>query len=149
MNENETNNEALLATTARLAAAAEAMDAALARVVERIDAQNQEISATVDRIVAAIEIHQADDEASSRRVLEQRVAELERANTELKAQAAGANERAARKTLPPLMTALLAKSGVETTSGLDPAVLDKTLAALSVEQRIAVKAEMARAGIIE
>ena len=32
---------------------------------------------------------------------------------------------------------------------MDSAVLDKTLQILSVEQRIAVKAEMARAGIIE
>jgi hypothetical protein len=32
---------------------------------------------------------------------------------------------------------------------MDPAALDKTLQTLSVEQRIAVKAEMARAGMIE
>jgi hypothetical protein len=32
---------------------------------------------------------------------------------------------------------------------LDKAVLDKTLQSLSVEQRIAVKSELARAGIIE
>jgi hypothetical protein len=33
--------------------------------------------------------------------------------------------------------------------GVDSGVLDKTLSALSVEQRIAVKAEMARAGILK
>jgi len=32
---------------------------------------------------------------------------------------------------------------------MDPAVLNKTLAVLSVEQRIAVKSELARAGVIE
>ena len=32
---------------------------------------------------------------------------------------------------------------------MDPAVLNKTLAALSVEQRVAVKSELARAGVIE
>jgi hypothetical protein len=32
---------------------------------------------------------------------------------------------------------------------VDRAVLDRSLQALSVEQRIAVKAEMARAGMIE
>jgi hypothetical protein len=32
---------------------------------------------------------------------------------------------------------------------LDPAVLSKTLAVLTVEQRIAVKAELARAGMID
>jgi len=151
MNEIETNNAGanLLATAARLATAAEALDAAMARVVERIDAQNAEITATVDRIVAAIEVQKNVDEAAARRQLEVKLTELERTNSELKAQAAQATERAARKTLPPLMTSLLAKSGVETGERLDSAVLDKTLAALTVEQRIAVKAEMARAGLLE
>ena len=90
-----------------------------------------------------------DGGAPSRRELETKVTELERTNAELKARAAQASERASRKTLPPLMTALLAKSGVETGERMDPAVLDKTLAALTVEQRIAVKSEMARAGLIE
>jgi len=43
---------------------------------------------------------------------------------------------------------LIAKNEIEG-ERLDPAVLNKTLAALSVEQRIAVKAELARAGMIE
>jgi hypothetical protein len=46
------------------------------------------------------------------------------------------------------MSALIAKNEIEG-ERLDPAVLNKTLAALSVEQRIAVKAELARAGMIE
>jgi hypothetical protein len=151
LNELENNAGAdLLATAARLATAAEALDAAMARVVERIDAQNAEITATVDRIVAAIEVQKNDDgAATSRGELETKVSELERTNAELKARAAQASERASRKTLPPLMTALLAKSGVETGERMDSAVLDKTLAALTVEQRIAVKSEMARAGLIE
>jgi len=76
--------------------------------------------------------------------LRDRMAELEKANTELKAQAT----RLARKTFSPLVTALLGKyhdDGGDMNSG----VLDKTLSALSVEQRIAVKAEMARAGILK
>jgi len=78
--------------------------------------------------------------------LQERVAELEKSNTDLKAQAA----RAARKTLPPLVSAILAKSCDEGGSEkLDKSVLDKTLQSLSVEQRIAVKSELARAGIIE
>ncbi len=54
----------------------------------------------------------------------------------------------ARKTLPPVVTALLGKN-CETGDKLDAAALDKSLQPLSVEQRIAVKAEMARAGMIE
>ena len=75
--------------------------------------------------------------------LNARIAELERANTDLKAQAT----RAARKTMSPLVTAILAKN--EVADPADSAVLDKALASLSVEQRMAVKAKMARAGLIE
>ena len=81
------------------------------------------------------------------------VAELEKANTELRLKIeAGANTfhatPAARKTLPALVTALLAKSGVEVTDGMDAAALDATLAPLSIEQRIAVKSQLAKAGLI-
>ena len=54
-----------------------------------------------------------------------------------------------RKTLAPFVSMLLTKSGVDDPSiSADSAVLDKALATLSVEQRVAVKTEMARAGII-
>lgn len=136
-------NEQLTAATTRLAAATEALENA----ISRFDAQHQELNAKVDRIVAAIDdsiavrIDDAPGEpASEARELKSRVAELERANQELKAQAA-------RKTLPPLVSALLAKE----TAGDPPdsAALDKALNSLSLEQRIAVKAEMARAGLLE
>lgn len=139
-------NEQLTAATTRLAAAAEALENA----ISRFDAQHQELNAKVDRIVAAIDdtiavrIDDAPGEPGAEAgELKSRVAELERANQELKAQAA----RAARKTLPPLVSALLAKE----TAGdpLDSAALDKALNSLSLEQRIAVKAEMARAGLLE
>jgi Skp family chaperone for outer membrane proteins len=137
-------NEQLTAATTRLAAAAEALENA----ISRFDAQHQELNAKVDRIVAAIDDSIAvrlepGEPATEAGELKTRVAELERANQELKAQAA----RAARKTLPPLVSALLSKE----TAGdpLDSAALDKALNSLSLEQRIAVKAEMARAGLLE
>jgi hypothetical protein len=76
--------------------------------------------------------------------LQQRVVQLEKSNADLKAQAS----RMARKTLSPVVSALIGKNEIEG-ERLDPGVLNKTLAALSVEQRIAVKAELARAGMIE
>ena len=76
--------------------------------------------------------------------LQQRVAELEKSNADLKAQAA----RLARKTISPVVAALIGKNEIEG-ERMDPAVLNKTLAALSVEQRVAVKSELARAGVIE
>lgn len=141
---NKETVEQLTATADRLAIAAEALN----RVLDRLDAQQEALNAKVDRIVAAVEEQRNDvvraDDAASVTSLQSRVAELEKANQELKAQSA----RMARKTLPPLVTALLGKNS-DATDSFDSAALDKTLQALSVEQRIAVKAEMARAGIIK
>jgi hypothetical protein len=135
----------LAVTAERLASAAETLD----RVLGKLDAQHEALNAKVDRIVAAVEDQSLETEPAPVREtenshkLEERVAELEKANTELKAQAA----RMTRKTLSPLVSALLSKSTPD--GGLDAGALDKTLQSLSVEQRIAVKAEMARAGMIE
>ncbi len=141
---NEEMVQAMMATAERLAGAAESLD----RVLGRLDAQQEALNAKVDRIVAAVDEHAAYEPEvndGSRR-LQDRVAELEKSNGDLKAQAA----RMARKTLPPLVSAVLAKScGDGSGEKLDRAVLDKTLGSLSVEQRIAVKAELARAGMIE
>jgi predicted RNase H-like nuclease (RuvC/YqgF family) len=133
----------LTASAERLASAAEALSSALTR----LDEQQQTLNAKVERIVAAID----EDERSGAELqqLRDRVAELERTNAELKAQAARTDtQHATRKTLPPLVSALLAKNGIADTAAIDSELLDKTLATLSLEQRIAVKAEMARAGLI-
>ena len=141
---NEEMTQQLIATADRLASAAETLD----RVLAKLDAQQEALNAKVDRIVAAVEESPArlgshNDDRSQK--LEDRVAELEKVNTDLKAQAA----RMARKTLSPLVSALLSKSNADAGDRIDPAALDKSLQSLSVEQRIAVKAEMARAGMIE
>jgi predicted RNase H-like nuclease (RuvC/YqgF family) len=136
----------LLATAERLASAAETLD----RVLEKIDAQQAALNAKVDRIAAAVEERVFDDseigdDSRGARKLRERISELEKTNNDLKGQAA----RLTRKTLSPLVTALLSKSSVEVGDKLDAGLLDKTLQTLSVEQRIAVKAEMARAGMID
>jgi len=141
---NEEMTQQLMTTAEKLANAAEALD----RVLGKLDSQQEALNAKVDRIVAAVEERlsygDAANSSESSQKLQARVAELEKANTELKAQSA----RMARKTLPPVVTALLGKN-CETGDKLDAAALDKSLQSLSVEQRIAVKAEMARAGMIE
>lgn len=151
----------MMAAAERLATAAEALN----RVLERIDAQQEALNAKVDRIVAAVEEQEggSNDVAADSQVaesqeaeslgaesrtdgaLQERVAELEKANTDLKAQAT----RLARKTLPAAVSALLGKFDGENGDALDAATIERTLQPLSVEQRIAVKAEMARAGLIE
>lgn len=73
-----------------------------------------------------------------------RVRELEKQNAELKAAA----ERARRKTLSGATLALLAKSGADDGQTIEGGALEQALRSLSVEQRIAVKAEMARAGLL-
>lgn len=144
---NEEVTQQLVTTAERLANAAETLD----RVLGRLDAQQEALNAKVDRIVAAVEegfteaAAERSSEADRPRKMEERIAELEKANNDLKAQAA----RMARKTLSPLVTALLSKSNTEPQDKVDTAVLNKALQPLSVEQRIAVKAEMARAGMIE
>ena len=142
MEQNETLDQ-LAAAADRLANAAETLD----RVLGKLDAQHDALNAKVDRIVAAVEERGADlnVENQSSRELERRVAELEKANNDLKAQAA----RLTRKTLSPFVSALLSKNNAEPGEKIEASALDKTLQSLSVEQRIAVKAEMARAGMIE
>jgi hypothetical protein len=119
--------EQITASTERLVAAAQALQQTLAT----ISAQQQEINAKIDRIVAAIEDKPAVMEANG--------------STPAKETRMGYPK--ARKTLSPLVTMILAKSGVDDVS--DSGVLDKALGSLTPEQRIAVKTEMARAGIIE
>lgn len=140
---NEEMMQQLMATAERLATAAESLD----RVLGRLDAQQEALNAKVDRIVASVDEPAQSEPAENDTVkqLQERVAELEKSNNDLKAQAS----RMARKTLPPMVSAILAKSGAESAEKIDKGVLDQTLQALSVEQRIAVKAELARAGMIE
>lgn len=102
----------------RIASALEKMEQALSR----IEAQYEALNTKVDRIIAAVEKDEKEDTA------------------EVKASAQ-------RKTLSPVIANLLAKSGVEA-AAVEEATVEKALAGLSVEQRIAVKAELARAGVL-
>jgi predicted RNase H-like nuclease (RuvC/YqgF family) len=143
----EEMTQKMMAAAERLATAAEALD----RVLERIDAQQEALNAKVDRIVAAVEEQLTADEAVAGgeslagASLQNRVAELEKVNADLKAQAA----RMTRKTLPAAVSVLIGKFDGASGERFDAEAIEKTLQPLSVEQRIAVKAEMARAGFIE
>src|ERR1700722_17617053 len=123
----------LMATAERLGNAAESLD----RVLGRLDAQQEALNAKVDRIVAAVDEPGSyeSQRGDGARQLQGRVAELEKSNADLKAQAA----RMVRKTLPPMVSAILAKSGTDAIGEkIDKSVLDKSMQSLSVEQRIAV-----------
>jgi seryl-tRNA synthetase len=127
-------------TAARLASATETLE----RALERLQAQQEVMEQKVERIVAAVDERTAA--ASGAPELQERAAQLERENQELRAQA----QRTARKTLSPLTSAVLTKGGLdEGELRVDASALDKALGSLTREQRVAVKAEMARAGMIE
>jgi hypothetical protein len=85
--------------------------------------------------------------------LERLLAEAEATIAQLKA-AAAAPVQAGRKTVSVAMASLLAKQGVAGDSiakleaGALARTLDGALASLSIEQRIAVKSELLRAGIL-
>ncbi len=98
----------------------------LEQALSRIEAQYEALNSKADRIVAAVEQDKKED------------------TEEVKAEA----EKPQRKTVSPVIANLLAKSGVETAS-MEEATVEKALAGLSVEQRIAVKAELARAGVLQ
>lgn len=125
----------LAACAEQLAAAASTLEEALGKLGAQYESLNQK----VDRIVAAIE--GGELHAQGEMELKERVEELERENVALHVQASG------RKTMSPLTNSVLAKGAVEG-ERLEGGALEKALQALSVEQRIAVKAELARAGML-
>lgn len=132
--------EQLIAVSQRMAEVAEALSATVATM----QAQHEQLAAKIERIVAAVE------EESELRA---RIVELEGTNAELKEKlAAPGNGKPEtgnqRKTVPPMVSALLAKSGVEVSDAMDAAALDASLGPLSIEQRIAVKSQLAKAGLI-
>ncbi len=86
--------------------------------------------------------------------IEARVEEVRRQNEALRAQAELFSAQVTRKTVSPQVLTLLAKSGVSsdvvgTNGRVELPVLDKALEGLPVEQRIAVKSQLARAGALD
>ena|SRR5580700_9688056 len=116
----------------------------LAEALSKLDGQFTSLHAKVDRIIAAVDDGDLQASSQPNAAMQTKVTELEKANNDLKAQSATAR----RKTLSPVVTALLAKEGVEGDTLIETPVVEKALAGLSIEQRIAVKAELARAGIL-
>ncbi len=114
--------------------------------LQNLNAQFQAMNAKIDLIVAAVEgdALQANASPEPAATLRNKVSELEKANHDLKAQ----SDRARRKTLSPMVSSLLAKGGVEGDALIEAPVVEKALAGLTIEQRIAVKAELARAGVL-
>ena len=125
----------------RLQAAAERLEKTVAWLEER----QASMTGDVARIVATVD---ASSDARHRE-LEAKLREAEQQIAELKAQAAAVVPPASgRKTLPAATVQLLAKQGIGSVDGREAGSLDAALTGLSLEQRVAVKAQLARAGAL-
>jgi predicted RNase H-like nuclease (RuvC/YqgF family) len=131
-------SETVMDTTERLQAATERLEKTVAWLEERQAAMTGDVA----RIVATV-----DATADARqRELERKLEEAEQQIAELKAQAAVAG--GARKTVPVSTMQLLAKQGISSVDGLEAGSLDAALMGLSLEQRVAVKAQLIRSGAL-
>jgi hypothetical protein len=130
-------NDMLQASVERLNAAA----ALLERAVAQFE-QHGTTTGEVQKIVAEIEPVFSERELE----LERRLAQAEQQIAELRAQESKATS--VRKTLPAMTAQLLAKQGITSLESIEAGALDAALFGLSLEQRIAVKSQLLRAGVL-
>ena len=128
--------------TARLEAAANLLERTLGWLEERQNA----LSGDVERISATVEQSRREEELAAK------LEAVEKELAELKASAAQATPTQSalaplRKTVPGATLDMLAKHGVGE-GPVDSRTLDTALSSLSIEQRIAVKSQLLRAGAI-
>jgi hypothetical protein len=125
----------------RLEAAATLLEKTIAWLEERQAA----LAGDVQKIVATVE--QNGDCNRREHELEKRLADAEAEIVELKTHgvSAGASSTA-RRTLPAATVQLLSKQGLDDLDRVDAGSLEAALAGLSLEQRIAVKSQLMRAG---
>jgi hypothetical protein len=136
--------------TDRLEAAAALLHQAAERLAARESGFALEAEATLGRIVATVESQRETE-------LEQKLAatEIRLAAAEAKLALSASvpqtvTHPTGRKTLPPAMANLLSKQGLsgDSVGSMEAGALDAALTSLSMEQRIAVKAQLMRAGLL-
>ena len=123
----------------RLEAATAMLSKMLNGLEERLAAADT-LSGEVQRISATVEQSRREEELTAR------LEAAERELAELKV-AAPAPLNSLRKTVPAATTEMLAKHGIHE-APVDVRALDAALGGLSLEQRIAVKTQLLRAGAI-
>lgn len=106
-----------------------------------LEAEQRAISGEVERISATVEQSRHESE------LAERLAVVEQELAELKAAASAPITNPLRRTIPASTSEMLAKHGIGE-GPVDVRTLDAALAGLSLEQRIAVKTQLLRAGAI-
>jgi len=134
-------------TSEMLHAGVERMNAA-ANALERLVAclEQREAAATGDVQKIVAEVERGGGYSERELELERRLAQAEQQIAELRAQEL--KSASIRKTLPATTTQLLAKQGITSLDSIEAGALDAALTGLSLEQRIAVKAQLLRAGAL-
>lgn len=126
--------------TERLEAATTQLEKAMRWLEERAAAANA-LSGEVERISATVEQNRRETE------LADKLATVEQELAELKAAGAQNALNPLRRTMPAATAEMLAKHGIGD-GPVDVRTLDAALNGLSLEQRIAVKTQLLRAGAI-
>ncbi len=140
---NVESTAALADGVAQLTAAAAHLERTAAALDARLSAQVSSTGCEVAKVVATVE-----SDPSARLIeLEVKLHAAEQKIAELRAQANGP-VTAGRKTLPVSAAHLLAKHGIDTLEQVNGGALDAALNGLSLEQRIAVKSQLMRAGML-
>ena len=113
----------------------------LEKTLSRLEERQGALSGEVERISATVEQSRRETE------LAEKLAAVERQLAEVKAAAAQSAVNPLRRTMPAATAEMLAKHGIGE-GPVDVKTLDAALSGLSLEQRIAVKTQLLRAGAI-
>ena len=119
----------------------EAATTLLERTLSWLEERQGELSGEVERISATVEQSRRETE------LAEKLAAVERELAEVKAASAQNVLSPLRRTMPAATAELLAKRGIGD-GPVDVRALDAALTGLSLEQRIAVKTQLQRAGAV-
>ena len=119
----------------------EAATSLLEKTLTWLEEQQGALTGEVERITATVEQSRRETE------LAEKLAAVERELAEVKAAAVPASLNPLRRTVPAATSEMLAKHGIAE-GPVDVRTLDAALAGLSIEQRIAVKSQLLRAGAI-
>jgi multidrug resistance efflux pump len=132
----------------RMAERMEAAASLFERTVTQLEERESARTGEVQKMVATIDASRESELQKKLEAAEQQIAELRaqmeaQGETRIEAQA-----KSARKTVPAATAQFLAKQGISTLETVEAGALDAALSGLSLEQRIAVKAQLLRAGVV-
>jgi hypothetical protein len=136
---------ALTESMERMESRLEAAAALVERAATLFEERENSMSGEVRKIVAAVETSREAELQKKLDAAEQQIAEL---RAQIETQPEAQPTPSARKTVPAATAQFLAKQGLSTLESVEAGALDAALNGLSLEQRIAVKAQLLRAGVV-